>query len=64
MAAALQESTAFDFLGEEAIGPRHFSLDPAVTRIARFRTQGPSGARYFTVRLSADGRMRAVMFED
>lgn len=61
---ALRESTAFEFLGEEAVSPHHFSLDTAVASIARFRSQGVAGARYFTVRFTREGRMLAVTVED
>ena len=43
---------------------RHFNLDPALARIARFRTTGSSGARYFTVRFDHDGRIIGVVIED
>ncbi len=64
IAGALRDATAFESLGEEEVTARHFNLDPALARLARFRTVAPSGARYFTVRFNHDGRMTGVVVED
>ncbi|MDQ3168547.1 MAG: beta-lactamase family protein [Acidobacteriota bacterium] len=64
IAEALRSSTAFEFLGDEAVTSRHFNLDPELARIGWFRTVAPSGARYFTVRFNRAGRISGVLIED
>jgi CubicO group peptidase (beta-lactamase class C family) len=61
---AVHTATAFEFLGEEAVGEAHFNLDPALARITRYRARTPGGMKYFTLRLSAEGRLLGVIVED
>jgi D-alanyl-D-alanine carboxypeptidase len=64
IARALSTLTAFELLGEEAVGASHFNLDPELARIRRYRAATPDGLRYFTLRLAASGRLLGVLIED
>ena len=62
--AALKTATAFEFLGEETVGARHFNLDPALGKLRWHRAVTPAGMRYFTLRLAADGKLLGILIED
>ena len=62
--AAVRTATGFEYLGGEPVGDGHFNLDPAVERVRWYRARTPDGMRYFTVRLSRDGRVRGVLIEE
>jgi CubicO group peptidase (beta-lactamase class C family) len=64
VAAAMRTATAFEFLGSDAVGDGHFNLDPALKTIKWYRAQTADGPRYFTLRLSADGRLLGAIIED
>lgn len=55
---------SFEYLGEERIGDGHFNLDPAVARVRWYRALTADGIRYFTVRLSHEDRLLAVLIEE
>ena len=61
---ALKTATAFEFLGEETVGASHFNLDPALAKLRRYRAVTAAGMRYFTLRLSADGKLLGILIED
>jgi len=64
IAVAIRTASAFDYLGEEAVGGGHFNLDPKLARNVWYRVQTPEGARFFTLRLARDGRLLGVIVED
>ena len=64
IAAALPSTAAFESLGGEQVGAGHFNLDPDLARLAWYRARTPEGERYFTVRLSREGRLLGVIVED
>ena len=61
---ALKTATAFEFLGEELVGSSHFNLDPALAKLRWYRAVTPAGMRYFTLRLSAEGKLLGILIED
>jgi hypothetical protein len=64
IAAAMRTATAFEFLGADIVGEGHFNLDPALKTIKWYRVQTSDGARFFTLRLSAEGRLLGAIIED
>ncbi len=60
----MQTATAFEWLGDESLGPRHFNADPTVTTLSRYRARTADGFRYFTLRQSRDGHVLGVIVED
>jgi CubicO group peptidase (beta-lactamase class C family) len=64
IAATMRTATAFEFLGADAVGDEHFNLDPALRTIKWYRVRTADGMRYFTLRLSADGRLLGAILED
>jgi CubicO group peptidase (beta-lactamase class C family) len=64
IAKALTTATAFEFLGEERVGSGHFNLDPALAKNRWYRATTPAGMRYFTIRLSEDGKVLGVLIEE
>ena len=64
IARALPATAVFESLGQEQVGAGHFNLDPQLARVAWYRARTPEGERYFTVRLSAEGRLLGVIVED
>ena len=58
---ALKTATAFEFLGEETVGASHFNLDPALAKLRWYRAVTPAGMRYFTLRLSAEGKLLGIV---
>lgn len=64
IAATMRTATAFEFLGADAVGDEHFNLDPALRTIKWYGVRTPDGMRYFTLRLSADGRLLGAILED
>ena len=60
----MKTATAFEFLGEELVGSSHFNLDPALAKLRWYRAVTPAGMRYFTLRLSADGKLLGILIED
>ena len=63
IAAALRGATAFEWLGEESLGARHFKADPKMTRVSWFRARTADGIFYFTVRLADDGTILGVVVD-
>ena len=61
---AVRSATAFEFLGEESVGPLHFNLDPSVVSLRRYRALTPEGPRYLTIRLTRSGAVTAALIED
>jgi hypothetical protein len=43
---------------------RHFKLNPALASIRWYRVRTPDGPRYFTLRLSREGRLLGAIIED
>ena len=64
IAAAMRTATSFEFLGADTVGEGHFNLDPALKTIKWYRIQTSDGARFFTLRLSAEGRLLGAIIED
>ena len=64
IAATMRTATAFEFLGADAVGDEHFNLDPELRTIKWYRVRTADGMRYFTLRLSADGRLLGAILED
>jgi CubicO group peptidase (beta-lactamase class C family) len=64
LAAALRSSMAIDALGDERIGPRHFTINPAVVRLRRYRVRTSAGARYLTMQLASTGTLEGVIIEE
>ena len=64
IAAALPSTAAFESLGGEQVGAGHFNLDANLARLAWYRARTSEGERYFTVRLSREGRLLGVIVED
>ena len=64
IAATMRTATAFEFLGADAVGDEHFNLDPALRTIKWYRVRTADGMRYFTLRLSSDGRLLGAILED
>jgi CubicO group peptidase (beta-lactamase class C family) len=64
IAGALRAAAPLEFLGDEPVGDRHFNLDPALASIRRYRVRTPDGPRYFTLRLSREGRLLGAIIED
>ena len=64
IAAAMRTATSFEFLGADTVGEGHFNLDPALKTIKWYRVQTADGARFFKLRLSAEGRLLGAIIED
>jgi CubicO group peptidase (beta-lactamase class C family) len=64
LAGKLPADATFEFLGEEAVGDRHFNLNPAIVRIKRYRARTSGGMKYVTLRLSREGRLLGTLVED
>ena len=64
MAAMLRPPDEIESLGDERIGPRHFVANPAIVRLRRYRLRSPSGTRFLTTQLAANGVLIGAILEE
>lgn len=64
IATALRDARAFEFLGDERVGPHVFVANPAIVRLRRYRATQAGTSRYFTLQLAADGALLGAIVEE